>query len=648
MKINPLPLVCLATILLPSLMQARPSNDDFEAATILPSRSSFQTSYNPSGATTEPGETAAQFSGTVWFRWTAPGDGIATFEASGRTSLGSSMEVTIRVGQEQSLSDMPWAGVSRELTGRLARLRIPVRAGTEYRIQVENRAFVTPEEVTFRLVGLEPITHPDFAVQTGVPYFHVRPNANDNFASAFPLSTRNQSTGQTVHPNRFSATASILNATFEAGEPGDSRQAGTLWFRWTAPSTGIATFRAIGRTQSDDTVVRPLQLRIGRGTDLSNLRSAAVSRELAGLAEAQLPVRKGQTYLIQVQDMQGWKPAQTITLNLTGIAPITLATFDVRRGVPYFYVPAGSNDNMSSAFRLARRAANGKFVYPASFSATASALDSTVEPGEVAERNSSATLWYYWVAPRTGIATFEASALRSSADRITPQVRVWRGNTFNQMRLGAVSASVGSAARARLPVRQGQAYRIQLDGLSYAAPVQNMTLNLRGIEPITRPAFSVRTKVPYFYVPAGANDNFGSAAVMASRNPGTKRLVYPRAFSATASMNDATTQPGELVDSSSFSRTVWFRWTAPVSGVATFDATALDPAGGRLVPTMRIGTGQNAQNARFLNVQPVTSGGRAVATFRVVKGTTYRIQLDSGWNSTIQTATLNLRGVRRR
>ena len=79
-------LVCLvfAQIASPALAQ---SNDNFANATVL-SGASGQVSGTLIGATREAGEPTFQaypLMGSVWYRWTAPLTGTATFQLSGKT-----------------------------------------------------------------------------------------------------------------------------------------------------------------------------------------------------------------------------------------------------------------------------------------------------------------------------------------------------------------------------------------------------------------------------------------------------------------------------------------------------------------------------------------------------------------------------------
>ena len=77
--------LALPTLLLASACEPAPtppSNDNFAAATVLPSLAQGPTTASTVGATRQQGEPAAPATTTVWFRWTAPTSGAVAFTAS--------------------------------------------------------------------------------------------------------------------------------------------------------------------------------------------------------------------------------------------------------------------------------------------------------------------------------------------------------------------------------------------------------------------------------------------------------------------------------------------------------------------------------------------------------------------------------------
>lgn len=108
---------------------------------------------------------------------------------------------------------------------------------------------------------------------------------NDNFADALELAGE---TGTTTGTN--------LYATVETGEPGNS-QGYTVWWKWTAPATGIITFDTIG--SAFDT-----QLGIYRGTLLSTAQLLVSNDDIEYptnlFSRVQLRVNANETYRIVV------------------------------------------------------------------------------------------------------------------------------------------------------------------------------------------------------------------------------------------------------------------------------------------------------------------------------------------------------------
>ena len=448
---------------------------DAEGKLVYSSR--FSATSSTVQASNEPGEDLFMSSAeTVWFTWVAPTTGIATFEATGRYLDDDRFVPRIRVGQGNSVSGLPLAGISTDVNGQ-ARLRIPVAKGQVYRIQVETGASYPSQTVTLNLTGIAAITHPDFGVLPKAAYFYTQPEANDSFAQAARLGFRDAQTGRIVYPSRFSATASIYQATSESGETLYSSSSGTLWFFWIAPATGIATFEATGRGTNDNPIT-PF-VRVGQGTSVADFSLAGASRGDNNLSRLRIPVAKGELYRIQVEDRSSSYRGQTITLNLTGIAPITQADFGVQSRSPYFQVRPGANDNFSAAFRVATRDAKTKrLVYPSRFSVTAPVSQAGTEPGEISNSRYDQTVWFAWVAPASGLATFEAVAVSSFGGPVKPVIRIGQGGRVSDPRYLAVSNStVGNRARSVVRVQRGRTYRIQLECNTYSF-AQTATLNL--------------------------------------------------------------------------------------------------------------------------------------------------------------------------
>ena len=99
----------------------------------------------------------------------------------------------------------------------------------------------------------------------------------------------------------------------ESGEPNHAQRPGgaSVWFQWTAPATGIATFDTVGSTF--DTL-----LAVYRGTNFNNLIEVASDEDRGGYfrSAAQFNVVQGQTFLIAVDGFAGRRGLIVLGWNL--------------------------------------------------------------------------------------------------------------------------------------------------------------------------------------------------------------------------------------------------------------------------------------------------------------------------------------------
>src|SRR4051812_10996480 len=88
------------------------------------------------------------------------------------------------------------------------------------------------------------ITAAAVAALAGAAFATPPPPANDNYASA-----------QTIDNRAGGVTGTTIGATKESGEPtyGDNT---SVWYRWTAPASGGATFNTAGSNFANCLVVR--------------------------------------------------------------------------------------------------------------------------------------------------------------------------------------------------------------------------------------------------------------------------------------------------------------------------------------------------------------------------------------------------------
>ena len=190
-----------------------PANDDFASAQSLNGPLPITATGTNADASEEAGEPLHDWeqidpSATVWYRWTALTTGPVMLETCGSAFhalmgvyTGSTLEGLTNVPSAEGSCGSPHAAITR---------MIPAVAGTTYRIAVAGF-----------LGGTGPFV---------VRIRNVNPPANDDFAHAQIL----------AGALPITLAASNVDATVEPLEPGHafSEASASVWYRWTAPSSG--------------------------------------------------------------------------------------------------------------------------------------------------------------------------------------------------------------------------------------------------------------------------------------------------------------------------------------------------------------------------------------------------------------------------
>ncbi len=264
---------------------APPANDAFATPVVLDTESGDDRIVTI-GATKEPGEPnhAGNTGGrSVWFLWTAPADGQCAFD-----TLGSSFDTLLGVYTGSSVDTLTLVAENDD-TGTEGEygsmVSFTVTAGTEYRIAVDG-----------------------FGGKAGAANLRWQTApANDNLADAADL------------VGRFGSVAgSTEGATWEPGESLED-DVGTVWYRWTAPSSGPFSFSTAepgGSDALEDTVLTGFQ-----GDAIDSLELVAYNDDdpMNGydccLSRMVVHATAGETYLVQVSgfDENGtfvleWRP----------------------------------------------------------------------------------------------------------------------------------------------------------------------------------------------------------------------------------------------------------------------------------------------------------------------------------------------------
>jgi len=205
-----------------SLPAGRPANDSFLLPETLTGATGSIGGSNV-GATKEPGEpNPARNRGgaSIWYRWQAPGTGPVTVDTHGSsfdTLLGVYTGTTVDALMQLAANNDSGGG---DLTSSVT---FQARAGVVYRILVDGRRDSSGN-----------VAQGSVVVRWNGPAAQVPPN--DDLSNAQVL------TGMTGQASGWN-----LGATAESGEHVQLDHPGaSVWYRWTAPATGTATFDTAG------------------------------------------------------------------------------------------------------------------------------------------------------------------------------------------------------------------------------------------------------------------------------------------------------------------------------------------------------------------------------------------------------------------
>jgi Tol biopolymer transport system component len=264
----------------------RPGNDDFESPQPLEGRYDFTYGDN-TGATKQAGEPAhAGNAGgaSIWYVWTAPSSGRVTF-----STCDSDFDTLLAVYTGATLGALAEVASNDDACGTRSKVTFVAAAGTSYRVAVDGSGGVTGT------VALD---------------WRLAP-PNDPFAAAELVSG---DTGYVEGDN--------IGATIEPGEPAHAGTGGSsTWYRWTAPSSGPATFDTC---DSDfDTV-----LAVYTGTTVAGLAPVVSDDDGCAGYESRVSfiAAAGTEYRIAVDGYLGEQGFVALSWDRTPVAPRILSS----------------------------------------------------------------------------------------------------------------------------------------------------------------------------------------------------------------------------------------------------------------------------------------------------------------------------------
>ena len=312
------------------------------------------------------------------------------------------------------------------------------------------------------------------------------------------------------------------------------------------------------------------------------------------------------------------RPAGSFTLYFSasawnadgGAASVAVVVGEPRSGDPA-PVPRPPNDDFADAVRL--EGAAGETIFDL--------IAASPDPGEPAfpldrrfdQPFRTRSLWYVWTAPDDGLARFSIapSVANDYADHIV--VQVYRDGPMATLRaLGAAQLGGGATFFADA----GATYRVRLTinplATAYIAEDEAGETVLRQVP---MPPLTLR------FGPGGRpdNDDYASAAVLEGDSGGVDgtnmgATSEPPEFQGNAHIGD----PG---DTSGWTGSVWYRWTAPASGDFRFSTN-------RRSVRVAAFVGEDLAAARMVSGTPRSAPDSIV--FPATAGVEYRIGAATG------------------
>ncbi|QYO63352.1 pre-peptidase C-terminal domain-containing protein [Leptolyngbya sp. 7M] len=423
-----------------------PANDRFATATTL-TGTSGSISGNNTHALGEPGEPAQ--SGTLnslWWKWTAPRNGVLTVDTlnsqvDAYLSLFSSTSSTPSFATLTTLAQDDYsAGWSQ------GRVQVEVQSGKTYYIAVDGYVYLTG------------------AIKLN--YSFAESPKNDRFANADLLEgTANQVTGTNI------------NALGESGEPAQDGVINSVWWKWTAPRSGVFTV---------DTFA----------SDFSTYVSVYSGTSNASLNTLTWLPRNG----------EGW-----------GMEPYRWQA-EVQAGTTYYIAVDGAGDltgNIILKYNLADPPANDKFSRATALTersgrVVGSNVNALSEAGEPEQSWTAHSVWWKWTAPKDGVLSVD-----TIGSQFDTYLSLFSGSSLNSLSVLAQNDNISGTnrqSRIQAPVRAGTTYYIAVDGAVHETGA--ITLNYQLFAPPANDHFANAKLLP------GTSGQDSGSTIDASAEPG--------------------------------------------------------------------------------------------------------------------------------
>lgn len=598
------------------VLSSAPTNDNLAGCQTISGRSGSVTG-DSDGATKQAGEPnhAGNAGGrSIWYCWTAPASGTVTMDTAG-----SGFDTLLAVYTGGSVNALTLIAANGDIAaGNLqSRVSFDAVSGTTYRIAVDGFNGASGD---VRLNWLLPLP-------------------GDQFASC-----------QTITGTSGNISGGSVGASREPGEPfhAGNRGGASIWYCWTAPSSGPVTIDTLG--SNFDTL-----LAVYTGESMNGLTLVAANDDIFGgntvQSQVAFTVLAGTVYQIAVDGFNGmagsivlnWSlspdppsilsfapvsgtPGASVIINGANLGGATVVRFN---GVTAGFVanaagrltatvPAGAASGPISVVTPGGTTTSaGTFTVTSGFNdlfancqgiggnfGTINGLNvgATKEAGEPNHAGNAGgrSVWYCWTAPFGGPVTIDT--MGSPFDTL---LAVYAGGSVNALTPIAsnndLSAEVRQS-RVTFNAASGTTYRIAVDGFN--AATGEVTLN---------------------WVLSPPNDSFANCETLTGSGGSVNRVNA-----------GATKEPGEPGHAENpGGRSIWFCWTAPSSGPVAFETF-----GSTFDTLLGVYTGDTLGGLTEVAGNDDFDGLTSLVSFFAVGGTTYRIAVD-GFNGTAGNVVLN-------
>ena len=287
-------LCLLLFVLLAGVAGAQPVNDLFTNAITISNLSGTITGTN-NGATLEACEPPVigltNVDNSVWYVWTAPNSGSVEFD-----TIGSKFDTVLEVyTTTNGLCDPNLAQIAADdnFTNALgvlqtnSQVRFQVVAGATYYVSVNGNSNAAPFDAGSFVLNW------------------TTPPANDNFTNAITLAgysgaVSGTNTGATMEANELTRLISGGVTNFLDN---------SVWYAWTAPTNGVATFNTLG--SAFDTVLSVFTASNGLASATRIAANASFTNSLLVVqtnSQVSFAVAAGKTYYISVSGNAGAAP----------------------------------------------------------------------------------------------------------------------------------------------------------------------------------------------------------------------------------------------------------------------------------------------------------------------------------------------------